>query len=80
MLKSFRRFLAVQVGAGLTLAAVGFMPAHAADADVVATVNGMEITEGDLAVAGEEYGAQFGNLPEPQRRAALTMAGGRASI
>ncbi|MAS13760.1 MAG: peptidylprolyl isomerase [Nitratireductor sp.] len=74
MLKSFRRFLAVQVGAGLTLAAVGFMPAYAADADVVATVNGMEITEGDLAVAGEEYGAQFGNLPEPQRRAALLSA------
>lgn len=74
MLKSFRRFLAVQVGAGLTLVAVGFMPAHAADADVVATVNGMEITEGDLAVAGEEYGAQFGNLPEPQRRAALLSA------
>ncbi|WP_025030556.1 peptidylprolyl isomerase [Nitratireductor aquibiodomus] len=74
MLKSFRRFLAVQVGAGLTLAAVGFMPAHAADADVLATVNGMEITEGDLAVAGEEYGAQFGNLPEPQRRAALLSA------
>lgn len=74
MLKSFRRFLAVQVGAGLMLVAVGFMPAHAADADVVATVNGMEITEGDLAVAGEEYGAQFGNLPEPQRRAALLSA------
>lgn len=74
MLKSFRRFLAVQVGAGLTLAAVGFMPAYAADADVVATVNGIEITEGDLAVAGEEYGAQFGNLPEPQRRAALLSA------
>ncbi|WP_292897424.1 MULTISPECIES: peptidylprolyl isomerase [unclassified Nitratireductor] len=74
MLKSFRRFLAVQVGAGLTLAAVGFMPVHAAEADVVATVNGMEITEGDLAVAGEEYGAQFGNLPEPQRRAALLSA------
>ncbi len=74
MLKSFRRFLAVQVGAGLTLAAVGFMPAYAADADVVAAVNGMEITEGDLAVAGEEYGAQFGNLPEPQRRAALLSA------
>ncbi|WP_367717788.1 peptidylprolyl isomerase [Nitratireductor sp. GISD-1A_MAKvit] len=71
MLKSFRRLLAIQVGAGLTLAAVGFMSAHAADADVVATVNGMDITEGDLAVAGEEYGAQFGNLPEPQRRAAL---------
>ncbi|MFC5586178.1 peptidylprolyl isomerase [Nitratireductor kimnyeongensis] len=74
MLKSFRRFLAVQVGAGLTLAAVGFMPAYAADADVVATVNGMEITEGDLSVAGEEYGTQFGNLPEPQRRAALLSA------
>lgn len=74
MLKSFRRFLAIQVGAGLTLAAVGFMPAHAADADVVATVNGMEITEGDLAIAGAEYGAQFGNLPDPQRRAALLSA------
>lgn len=74
MLKSFRRFLAIQVGAGLTLAAVGFMPAYAADADVVATVNGMEITEGDLAIAGAEYGAQFGNLPEPQRRAALLSA------
>lgn len=74
MLIMFRRFLAVQVGAGLTLAAAGLMPALAAETDVLATVNGLEITEGDLSTAGEEYSAQFGNLPEPQRRAALLSA------
>ncbi|EKF17765.1 peptidylprolyl isomerase [Nitratireductor pacificus] len=74
MLKSFRRFLAVQVGAGLTLAAVGVMSAPAADTDVLATVNGLEITEGDLNIAAGEYGAQFGNLQGDQRRAALLSA------
>ncbi|MCR4267960.1 peptidylprolyl isomerase [Nitratireductor sp. ZSWI3] len=74
MLKSFRRFLAVQVGAGLTLAAVGMMPATAADTDVIATVNGLEITEGDLAIAASEYGPQFGNLQGEQQRAALLSA------
>ncbi|WP_048645129.1 peptidylprolyl isomerase [Nitratireductor soli] len=74
MLKSFRRFLVVQVGAGLTLAAVGVLSAPAADADVLATVNGLEITEGDLEIATSEYGAQFGNLQGDQRRAALLSA------
>lgn len=74
MLKSFRRFLAVQVSAGLTLAAVGVMSAPAADTDVLATVNGLEITEGDLNIAAGEYGAQFGNLQGDQRRAALLSA------
>lgn len=74
MLKSFRRFLVVQVGAGLTLAAVGVLSAPAADADVLATVNGLEITEGDLEIATGEYGAQFGNLQGDQRRAALLSA------
>ncbi len=74
MLKSFRRFLAIQVGAGLTLVAAGVMSATAADTDVLATVNGLEITEGDLAVAAGEYGAQFGGLQGDQQRAALLSA------
>lgn len=74
MLKSLHRFLIVQVGAGLTLAAASFTPVLAEDADVIATVNGSEITEGDMAIAENEFGPQFGNLQGDQRRAALLSA------
>lgn len=74
MLESFRRLLVVQVGAGLALAAASAVPALSADADVLATVNGMEITEGDLAVAESELGQQFGKLQGDQKRAALLSA------
>lgn len=37
---------------------------------VVATINGQNVTEADIALAEQELGAQFGNLPPEQRRAA----------
>ena len=37
---------------------------------IVATINSQNVTEADIALAEEDLGAQFGNLPPEQRRAA----------
>ncbi|GAA4120487.1 peptidylprolyl isomerase [Aminobacter aganoensis] len=37
---------------------------------IVATVNGQDVTEADIALAETDLGAQFGRLPPEQRRAA----------
>jgi peptidyl-prolyl cis-trans isomerase C len=39
---------------------------------VVARVNGVEITEGDLAIAAEDPGLQMPNVPDEQKRELLT--------
>lgn len=39
---------------------------------VVARVNGIEITEGDLAIAAEDPGLQMPNVPDEQKRELLT--------
>ncbi|GHC76196.1 peptidylprolyl isomerase [Limoniibacter endophyticus] len=56
-------------------------PLHAQDAApavdpkaVVATVDGKEITQGELALIQEELGQQFAALPEDQRQAAALVA------
>jgi peptidyl-prolyl cis-trans isomerase C len=38
------------------------------DTNVVARVDGIEITEADLAIAAEDIGSQMGTIPEAQRR------------
>ncbi|WP_336055477.1 peptidylprolyl isomerase [Nitratireductor sp. CH_MIT9313-5] len=48
--------------------------AVAQDDKVVATLNGEEITEADIAMAQQELGQQFAQLPEDQRRAAALSA------
>ncbi len=46
----------------------------AADQTVVATVNGLDITESDLQMAQNDLGQQFAQLPADQRRAAALNA------
>lgn len=49
-------------------------PVRADDSAVVATVGDASITQGDLAAAQNEIGAQFDRLPEEQRRLAVLSA------
>lgn len=42
-----------------------------AEDKVVATVNGQPVTEGDLAIADSEVGADMGTMPEAQKRMSL---------
>lgn len=49
-------------------------PAPADPSAVVATVEGLEITEGDLALAERDLDPQFSRLPPEQRRAAALSA------
>lgn len=53
---------------GVALATV---PGHAADSDVVATINGKPITKGDLAVAESEIGSSMGSMPAAQKQMSL---------
>ncbi len=46
-------------------------PLHAAPEDVVATVNGIKITEGDLEAAQSEVGRELAQVPEESRRPIL---------
>lgn len=69
------RRLAVHAGAALLAAVLAAAPAMAEDAPapdpnkVVATVNGQNITEAEVALAEEELDPQLGELPPDQRRA-----------
>ncbi|MBN9038733.1 MAG: peptidylprolyl isomerase [Rhizobiales bacterium] len=69
------RRLAVHAGAALFAAVLAAAPAMAEDAPapdpnkVVATVNGQNITEAEVALAEEELDPQLGELPPDQRRA-----------
>lgn len=47
---------------------------YAQDGEVVARVNGHEITRADVAVAGEMYGPQLGQMPEDARLSVLVNA------
>ncbi|WEX09019.1 peptidylprolyl isomerase [Chelativorans sp. AA-79] len=71
---SLRRHLIARAGAAAILAALSCAPALAQESPVVATVNGEQITEADLALAETELGPQFGQMPEDQRRAAALSA------
>lgn len=48
--------------------------AQAQDLDVVARVNGQDITAEDLAIAGEMYAPQLGQMPEDAKRSMLVDA------
>ena len=64
--------VALPLTMGAALAQTG-TPAPAADpSKVVARVNGIAITEGDLAVAAADPALQLPNLPEAQKRDLLT--------
>ena len=51
--------------------AAGFAGGAVAEDKVIATINGKPITEGDLAVAESEVGADMGSLPAAQKRMSL---------
>ena len=55
---------------------MGFAPiaAFSADDDVVATINGIQITEGELVIAQSELDSQFQKLPDDKKRAAALSA------
>jgi peptidyl-prolyl cis-trans isomerase C len=59
--------------AAALLVAVALLPAAPASADdtVVATINGKEIRESDLALAADEVGPEVSSLPPEQRRRIL---------
>jgi peptidyl-prolyl cis-trans isomerase C len=67
--------LGVAVAAPVFAIAQNASPTEAAaDQTVVATVNGLEITESDLQMAQNDLGQQFAQLPVDQRRAAALNA------
>lgn len=70
---SFSRLTA---GLSAAILAAGLLtaPALAAEDTVVATVDGMEITESDLSLAIANLDQQFARLPEGQRRGAALSA------
>lgn len=76
----FRSVWLVRVGLILGLSALTMAPAAAQDtapvdpATVIATINGEQITEADLALAISDLGAQFAQLPPEQQRAAALSA------
>jgi len=74
MQETLRRNLIARAGAAAILAVLSAAPAIAQESPVVATINGQQITEADLALAQEELGPQFGQMPEDQRRAAALSA------
>lgn len=73
MQRSFRKSLAASIGLALMLTASS-LAVQAQEADVVATLNGQDITEADLTLAEQQLGLQFGQLPEADRRVAILAA------
>ncbi|PSM16228.1 peptidylprolyl isomerase [Nitratireductor sp. StC3] len=69
---AFRPLLAC--GAALAFSICAATAGFAAETDVVATVNGAPITEGDLAIAESDLDPQFNQLPPEKRRAAALSA------
>lgn len=70
---SIRR-LSAGLSAAILAAGLACAPVFAADDTVVATVNGMNITDGDLSLAMANLDQQFAQLPEDQRRGAALSA------
>lgn len=69
---AFRPLLAC--GAALALSICAATAGFAAETDVVATVDGAAITEGDLTIAESDLDPQFNQLPAEKRRAAALSA------
>lgn len=74
MQRPFRKSFAASIGLAMILGMAGTYPASAQENNVVATLNGQQITEADLALAEQQLGAQVGRLPEAERRVALLSA------
>jgi len=74
MQSSSRKNLAASIGLALIMGMTSSYPASAQEDKVIATLNGQQITEADMALAEEQLGAQFGRLPEAERRVALLSA------
>jgi len=74
MQSSFRKNLAASIGLASIMGMTSSYPASAQEDKVIATLNGQQITEADMALAEEQLGAQFGRLPEAERRVALLSA------
>jgi peptidyl-prolyl cis-trans isomerase C len=67
----FRRPLRHALRTGVALAAAGLLsvtPAAAADSDVLARVDGTEITQGEVDMATQMFAEQLAQVPEEQRR------------
>ncbi|MGI6855425.1 peptidylprolyl isomerase [Mesorhizobium sp. 1B3] len=69
-----RRALIAQFAFAAGLLAFSAVPGLAQDDKVVATINGQNITEADLAQAESDLDQQFSRLPAEQRRAAALSA------
>lgn len=68
------RVMILRAGAAFAALFMAGSLAIAQDDDVVATVNGHQITEAELQVAMADLGQQFAQLPAEQRRAAVLTA------
>jgi peptidyl-prolyl cis-trans isomerase C len=69
----FRRLSIVRIGAAAAMIALAGAGVARAET-VVATVNGVPVTETDLSIAMADLEQQFAQLPEEQRRAAALSA------
>ena len=74
MKHSPRRLPLIRLGAAVAFCAFAAAGAFAQDDKVVATINGEQVTETDLALAMADLEQQFAQLPEEQRRAAALSA------
>lgn len=74
MQRSFRKNLVASLGLALSVAVAGSFSATAEENKTIATLNGQQITEADMALAEQQLGAQFGRLPEAERRVAILSA------
>ena len=74
MSKLLRRLPLARLGLALGLAVLAAGPVHSQEDKVVATINGHQVTEADLALAESELDQQFAQLPAEQRRAAALSA------
>ncbi len=70
----FRFSLFAWLVAAIGLATFAGLPASAQEDKVVATVNGVPITEAEMKLVEEDLAQQFARLPEDQRRAAVLSA------
>ncbi|SKA04755.1 peptidylprolyl isomerase [Consotaella salsifontis] len=70
-MKSMPRLMTATAALALSCLA---LPAIAADNGVLAKVGSAEITENELAIATDELGQQFGQLPPEQQRLAVLSA------
>lgn len=74
MLNSLRSLTLTGLCAAALMVAAVPLPAQADDANVVATVNGTQVTEAEISLAEQQLGQQFARLSNEQKRAAALTA------